>query len=222
MHIKLSSILHTYESASSFWTLRIDDFKVEKNEKIFIHGPSGSGKTTFLRIIAGLTSPQKGSITLFDQRIDMMGSREKDRFRASNIGFVFQQFNLIPYLSALENVRLAQNFGGQKNRTTEIPELFYKLNFNANDLSKPAWQLSIGQQQRVAIVRALINKPNLLIVDEPTSSLDEKNKEDFMNMLLEKFENNKMSLLFVSHDIKLSDHFENVIAFDRIAAAEHH
>ena len=124
MHIKLSSILHTYESDSSLWTLRIDDFKVEKNEKIFIHGPSGSGKTTFLRIIAGLTSPQKGSITLFDQRIDMMGSREKDRFRARNIGFVFQQFNLIPYLSALENVRLAQNFGGQKIEQRKFQSYF--------------------------------------------------------------------------------------------------
>ncbi|OUU76265.1 MAG: hypothetical protein CBC29_00670 [Methylococcaceae bacterium TMED69] len=217
MSIKFSNVIHSYASSSDHWTLKISDWEIGGNESIFIHGPSGCGKTTLLRLIAGLISPLQGSISVFNQRIDLMNQREKDRFRANNVGFVFQEFNLIPYLSAIENVRLAQKFAGQQIKMAELFGLFAELNLKDHDLHKPTNQLSIGEKQRVAIVRAMINRPNLLIVDEPTSSLDKTNKDDFMRLLMDSSESNGTLLLFVSHEYHLSSFFNKAIALYEIA-----
>ena len=219
MSIKFSNVIHSY-APSSQWTLKISDWEIEENKSVFIHGPSGCGKTTLLRLIAGLINPIQGSISVFNQRIDLMNQREKDRFRAKNIGFVFQEFNLVPYLSAIENVRLAQKFAGQKIKMVDLFALFSNLNLKDHDLYKPTSQLSIGEKQRVAIVRAMINRPNLIIADEPTSSLDKTNKEDFMNLLMDSSESNGTLLLFVSHEFQLSSSFNKVIALDEIAQTQ--
>ena len=136
MSIKFSNVIHSY-APSSQWTLKISDWEIEENKSVFIHGPSGCGKTTLLRLIAGLINPIQGSISVFNQRIDLMNQREKDRFRAKNIGFVFQEFNLVPYLSAIENVRLAQKFAGQKIEMVDLFALFSNLNLKDHDLYKP-------------------------------------------------------------------------------------
>lgn len=217
MSIEFSNVIHSYSASSDHWTLKIPDWKIEGDESIFIHGPSGCGKTTLLRLIAGLINPLQGSISVFNQRIDLMSQRDRDKFRANNVGFVFQEFNLIPYLSAIENVCLAQKFAGQQIKMTELFSLFAELNLKEHDLHKPTNQLSIGEKQRVAIVRAMINKPNLLIVDEPTSSLDKANKDDFMRLLIDSSERNGTLLLFVSHEYHLSSFFNKVIALNEIA-----
>lgn len=136
---------------------------------------------------------------------------------------MFQQFNLIPYLNAFDNIRLASQFSQQKKTPElheEIQKLLSVLNISANDWYRPARHLSIGQQQRVAIARALINKPELLIADEPTSSLDPLNKEAFMGVLLSIVAENDITLVFVSHDLSLSNYFNRIESLSDINRPE--
>jgi len=143
-----------------------------------------------------------------------MSARLRDKFRANHIGYVFQQFNLFPYLDALENVRLAAQFSTGKPPVSgdHIRELLSTLSISSTEWDKPTSRLSIGQQQRVAIARALVNNPELLIADEPSSSLDQHNRDRFMSLLMSLVEDHKMTLVFVSHDMSLSQYFGRVEA----------
>ena len=213
MAIKLSDIRYHYAVRPQHTVLNIPSWSLNNGDQVFVHGPSGGGKSTLLGLLSGLLVPNKGQITVLGQRLDNMSNRQRDRFRAQNIGYVFQQFNLMPYLNAIDNVLLATQFSAQKHRVElkdEIKNLFNELNISDKDWSRPTRELSIGQQQRVAIARALINKPQLLIADEPTSSLDEANKDAFMQLLMPMVSKNKMTLLFVSHDLSLSNYFSRV------------
>lgn len=213
MAIKLSDIRYHYALRPQHTVLNIPSWSLNNGDQVFVHGPSGGGKSTLLGLLSGLLVPIKGQITVLGQRLDNMSNRQRDRFRAQNIGYVFQQFNLMPYLNAIDNVLLATQFSVQKHRVElkdEIKNLFNELNISDKDWSRPTRELSIGQQQRVAIARALINKPQLLIADEPTSSLDEANKDAFMQLLMPIVTKNKMTLLFVSHDLPLSNYFSRV------------
>ena len=148
------------------------------------------------------------------ERLDKMNERERDRFRANHVGYVFQRFNLFPFLNAYENVALSLYFSGvarPKNSRLEIEALLTKLNLSKADCMKSVENLSIGQQQRVAIARSLI-KAGLLIADEPTSSLDEKNRNQFMSVLLDLITEQNTTLLLVSHDPSLRQHFSRVEA----------
>jgi putative ABC transport system ATP-binding protein len=176
-----------------------------------VTGPSGCGKSTLLSILCGLEHPNEGSVTLFGERIDKMNARQRDRFRANHIGYIFQKLNLIPYLNAIDNIMLATRFC-ESNKVTsyqEVMAMLDSLNLSAQDWNKPIRLLSVGQQQRVAIARALINKPKLLIADEPTSSLDLSNRDAFMTLLMSMIEMTDMTLLFVSHDVSLSGYFNH-------------
>ncbi|MGB1328438.1 MAG: ATP-binding cassette domain-containing protein [Porticoccaceae bacterium] len=213
MAIKLSDIRFNYAERHQHTVINIPTWSLHTGDQVFVHGPSGGGKSTLLGLLSGLLVPNKGQITVLGQRLDNMNNRQRDRFRAENIGYVFQQFNLMPYLNAIENVLLATQFSAQKHTVglkDEIKNLFNELNISDKDWSRPTRELSIGQQQRVAIARALINKPQLLIADEPTSSLDEANKDAFMQLLMPMVSKNKMTLLFVSHDLSLSNYFSRV------------
>lgn len=138
-----------------------------------------------------------------------MSGGQRDKWRAQHIGVVFQQFNLIPYLSALDNIKLAAQFAGRSRHARQhADQLLEALGIQARLHRQPAGQLSIGQQQRVAIARAMINQPELLIVDEPTSALDKQNRDTFMALLLEQVSENQTALVFVSHDETLAHHFQ--------------
>ena len=152
------------------------------------------------------------------QRLDRMSAKQRDQFRANNIGCVFQRFNLIPYLNAIDNIGLASTFsaGGNAQWRDEASALLSALMIEESDWVKPTSNLSMGQQQRVAIARALINSPALLIADEPTSSLDSENRDNFLALLMELIGKRDMTLIFVSHDMALSEHFTRLEALSDI------
>ena len=191
--------------------LDIPSWIVDRGAQIFLQGDSGSGKSTLLSLLAGLQVPTSGEVSVLGTKISEMGSRQRDRFRAKNIGVVFQQFNLIPYLSVLDNVLLAAKFGASNSVSfgSRAEELLRRVNLKADLFDRKSSDLSIGQQQRVAIVRALINAPELLLVDEPTSALDHSNRDAFIELLSEVLEELDCALLFVSHDPALGDRFKN-------------
>lgn len=221
--VDLSNVRFCYPDRPDLAILDIASWTLNTGEQAFIHGPSGGGKSTLLSLLSGLLTPNKGHINLFGERIDQMSSRQRDRFRANHIGYVFQQFNLIPYLTAIDNIQLASQFSQQHETSSlqdEIKQLLSALNISEADWQKPTRNLSIGQQQRVAIARSLINKPKLLIADEPTSSLDQANRDAFMSLLMSAVTDNGITLLFVSHDMTLSNHFNRVESLSDISQSE--
>lgn len=193
--------------------LNISDWQVNKGEQLFLYGTSGCGKSTLLQLLAGLLHPTQGSIEINQQRIDQLSARQMDRFRAQHIGFIAQDLNLIPYLNAYDNVLLAAQFSQMHkalNKTQlreKIKTLFAQVNITAEQQQQTSSQLSIGQQQRVAIVRGLIHSPELILADEPTSALDPSNRNQFMNLLTGLCETLNTTLLMVSHDLSLRDQF---------------
>jgi len=219
MAINLSNIRFSYPSQPKIQVLNIPSWSLAKGENAFIHGASGCGKSTLLGILNGLLLPNQGQVTVLDQRLDNIKSRQRDKFRANNIGYIFQQFNLIPYLNAFDNIQLANYFSQSRSQSTfidEVKTLLTTLNMSEKDWEKPVRTLSIGQQQRIAIARALINNPKLLIADEPTSSLDKKNRDSFMALLMSTIEKSNITLLFVSHDMSLSHYFNRVESLNEI------
>lgn len=213
MAIELTDIRFYYSDRPENIVLNIPSWSLSTGEQAFVQGPSGGGKSTLLGLLSGMLVPSEGKVRVLGQRLDNMGSRQRDQFRAMNIGYVFQQFNLMPYLNAIDNVLLATQFSNRKNTSllkSEIKTLFNGLNILEKEWNRPTRDLSIGQQQRVAIARALINKPQILIADEPTSSLDRENSEAFMRLLMPIVAENRMTLLFVSHDQSLATYFTKV------------
>ncbi len=218
MTINLSNVCFTYPDTPDKPVLNIPSWTVQTGEKVFIYGPSGGGKSTLLNLLSGMLAPSGGDVSVLGERLDKMNQRQCDRFRATHIGYVFQQFNLVPYLNAIENIQLAAHFceGEKTDIKQEIEALLTKLNIKPDDWHKPANKLSIGQQQRVAIARALINRPQLLIADEPTSSLDQHNRDNFMAILMSLIDEHNITLVFVSHDMSLSQHFARTDAMSDI------
>lgn len=201
--------------------MEIPTLKIKTSEKVFIHGPSGSGKSTLLNLLSGVLKPTKGEIHILGENIAPLSVRQKDKFRGDHIGFIFQSFNLIPYLSVKENIilpYLASKLRRKRLQSSidqEVNQLAGHLNLT-DYLEKKASQLSVGQQQRVAVARALIGSPDIILADEPTSSLDDSVTEKFMNLLLEEQKAKKFTLVFVSHDKRLSKHFDREISLSNI------
>ena len=211
--IELKNVRFTHENHSDKPLLDIKQWTVSAGESVFVCGPSGSGKSTLLNLLSGLLTCSEGEVSVLGQRLDQMSSRQRDRFRANNIGYVFQRFNLIPYLNAVENIDLARSFqsSSEDNKKAGAARtLLTALNISESEWSKPTAQMSVGQQQRVAIARALVNRPSLMIADEPTSSLDEENRDSFLDLLMPLLKAESMSLVFVSHDMSLAHHFSRV------------
>lgn len=221
MTISLSNVRYIYPGSADKPVLDIPSWSVASQESVFVHGPSGGGKSTLLNLLSGMLVPSQGEVSVLGKPLDTMSARQRDRFRADHIGYVFQQFNLIPYLSAIENILLATHFSKQSRagqKRDEIEALLSKLNIPKNDWFKKTSNLSTGQQQRVAIARALINKPELLIADEPTSSLDSDNRDNFMSVLMNLVAENKATLVFVSHDKSLAGYFNRADALSDISS----
>lgn len=205
--------------------LVIDDLRIAAGEKLFLYGASGSGKSTLLNLMAGVLLPRAGSIHLLGTDITRLSNRQRDQFRATNMGIIFQQFNLIPYLNCADNLRMRIEFlprDQQQAAIAQISLLLERLGI-AQVAQQQAHRLSVGQQQRVALARALLGSPRIIIADEPTSALDADLCEEFMGLLFELLDE-KTSLVFVSHDQQLLPRFDralNMHAFraDSIAAA---
>lgn len=197
--------------------LDIPEFRVEMGERVFIQGASGSGKSTLLSLIAGVASPQHGRVEVLGQDLSRLRAAARDRFRAMHVGFIFQLFNLIPYLSALDNILLPCRFAPARaarldcSPRDEAMRLATRLDLDHPTLARPASELSVGQQQRVAAARALIGRPGVVIADEPTSALDADRQRDFLDLLLSECADAGAALLFVSHDERLRDRFDRVI-----------
>jgi len=206
--------------------LHIPSWQVSKGERVFIRGASGSGKSTLLSLLAGVILPQQGEINMLGKSINRLGASGRDHFRANHIGFVFQLFNLIPYLSVIENVMLPCRFSRQRKIKAmasgevlqdEAMRLLDHLGMGQDKLiHRPVTELSVGQQQRVATARALIGAPEIIIADEPTSALDSDMRETFIQLLFQECEATGSTLLFVSHDRQLELLFQQHITLSKL------
>jgi putative ABC transport system ATP-binding protein len=213
--ISLQDVTFQWPNTSSP-TLDIKKWHIDKGQSLFLYGRSGSGKSTLLNIIAGILEPQQGIVKILDNDITRLGQAEKDRFRARHIGFIFQQFNLIPYLSVADNIQLSQTFSAVKRNKEQIIQLIEQLGLSASLLSRKANQLSVGQQQRVAVARALHHQPEIIIADEPTSALDTETRDEFIELLLQQAKKNTSTVLFVSHDKSLASYFDQTIDLQQL------
>lgn len=200
--------------------LAIDQMVIAHGERVFIEGPSGVGKTSLLSLISGLVLPSAGDIRIGDDVVSEMTSAQRDRLRANRIGLIYQMFNLIPYLTALQNVTLAADLAPERlNRAKqktggvdgEASRLLASMGIPAQLHSRFPSELSVGQQQRVAAARAFIGSPGVLVADEPTSALDDAAAERFMEALMRLAEDAQATVLLVSHDRSLSAHFDRTI-----------
>ena len=219
MSIQLKNVAYSYPDTPKRRVLNINSWSIAAGEQVFVHGPSGSGKSTLLNLLSGIVQASAGEVSVMSQRLDTMSSHKRDRFRADHIGYIFQQFNLIPYLNAIDNIKLAQTFANKYLATTpktKIKSLLSSLHVTPSDWEKPVVKLSVGQQQRIAIVRAMINAPDLIIADEPTSALDEKNRSSFMSELMTMVSEYNSTLLFVSHDMSLATYFNRTDSLTEI------
>jgi putative ABC transport system ATP-binding protein len=206
--------------------LAIENFRVARGERVFLRGPSGSGKSSLLGLVGGVIAPGSGAVRVLGQDLGQLGAADRDRFRGEHIGFVFQMFNLIPYLSVRENVLLALRFApGRAARVgaaagAETARLLTALGVgDASLLDRSVTTLSIGQQQRVAAARALIGRPGLVIADEPTSALDHDARASFLELLLAECRAAGTTLLFVSHDPTLAAAFDRSVALGELNGA---
>jgi len=206
--------------------LNIESLQVNHGDRVFLRGPSGCGKSTLLSLLAGVSIPQSGVLKVLGQDLSQLGNAQRDQFRADHIGFIFQMFNLIPYLSVVENVTLPCLFSSKRKLKVlaqadslgqEAIRLLGHLDMADTDiLQKPVNELSVGQQQRVAAARALIGAPELVIADEPTSSLDADRRMAFIDLLFRECDDTNATLVFVSHDNSLEAPFQRTIEFPRI------
>jgi putative ABC transport system ATP-binding protein len=195
--------------------LDVPHFAIEPGEQVVIRGRSGCGKTTLLSAIAGLTQIDAGSVQLRGVEITRLAEAGRDRFRARHIGFVFQTFNLLPGFSAIENVVLGMTFTGQKTDRGRAADLLGQVGLGHRLTHKPA-ALSVGEQQRVAVARALANQPSLLLADEPTANVDPGHQQQVVDLLREACRRENVALLLVTHADEVADQFERVLDFAEI------
>jgi putative ABC transport system ATP-binding protein len=205
--------------------LYIPELVVNQGKHLFIQGPSGSGKTTLLNLLIGINLPTSGSVTVLETPLERLSNSQRDLFRADHLGVIFQQFNLLPYLSLLENVQLPCGFSRRKkaiagNTEATALRLLAHLNITDSLLDQPVSKLSVGQQQRTAVARALIGSPEIVIADEPTSALDSDNRDRFLELLFRETEDQGSTLIFVSHDQHIASKFEHVIDLTQINLAQ--
>jgi len=205
--------------------LSIESLTVQAGEKVFIHGPSGSGKTTLLGLLAGVLAPQIGVIQILGQEFSKLSASRRDRFRGAHLGYIFQMFNLIPYLNVRDNILLSHDLNARRDRklshqarAARVSELAQELGIDTL-LDRTVTKLSVGQQQRVAAARALLGSPEIIIADEPTSALDYDYREKFIHLLFTECNKAGTTVLFVSHDRQLEPLFDRCISLTEINQA---
>jgi putative ABC transport system ATP-binding protein len=207
--VHLAQVQFSY-SPKSPRVIDIPSFALAAGESCFLYGPSGCGKTTLLGLIAGVLEAQSGTVTVLGQDLTRLSRFRRDAFRGSNIGYIFQMFNLIPYLNVRDNILLPTRLHSTR-RPDRLNDIATALGID-HLLSRDVLALSVGQQQRVAAARALIGAPPLIIADEPTSALDAAHRERFLELLLTQSRASGSALLFVSHDQSLAPLFEKQLS----------
>ncbi|TVR19144.1 MAG: ATP-binding cassette domain-containing protein [Balneolaceae bacterium] len=210
--ISLKSVRHRY---NSFTTVELPDINLIPGSDLLLLGLSGSGKSTLIHILAGLLKPTEGSYTLLGTDLYELNEPERDQYRGKNIGVIFQQMHLISTLNIFENLKLAQYLAGLKPNSEMIEQLCADLDV-ADKLQSFPDELSQGQKQRASIARAVVNKPVLLLADEPTSSLDDLRSNDVILLLKEQAEKNEATLIISTHDQRVKSHFNNIVDIDKI------
>lgn len=224
--VRFDGVQFAWRQRSGF-RIQIPAFHIRSGERVLLVGPSGSGKSTFLSLIAGVLSPQHGSIRIGGKELVGLSASARDRFRAENIGLIFQSLNLLPYLSAVDNVLLPLHFAPMRRsrlglgdrvaardllgRLGLAPDVYADLN---------ARELSVGQQQRVAVARSLIGGPALIVADEPTSALDADHRHDFLEVLNGQLRDSSTALIMVSHDEALTPFFDRAVRLADVASTE--
>ena len=213
--IRATSLTFAYSGGPN--VLDIPELVVHSGERVFLHGPSGSGKTTLLGLIAGVLKPSPGSLEVLGHDVGALSSPARDRMRASNIGYVFQMFNLIPYLNVRDNIALPIRINAERRERLTAPidqavaEAAAHLGIEEL-LGEKVTRLSVGQQQRVAAARAILGAPKLIIADEPTSALDADRRSAFLELLFSSVKDAGSTLLFVSHDMGLAEYFDRPLS----------
>jgi putative ABC transport system ATP-binding protein len=228
--VDLSGVRFSW-SAASPPVVAIDSLRVARGERLMLHGPSGSGKSTLLSLLAGIQQAQSGAVRVLGHDLGMLAGAARDRFRADHVGVIFQMFNLIPYLSVEENVCLPCAFSSRRRNRCErsgstVREVATRLldHLDMGDaelLRRRVTELSVGQQQRVAAARSLMGTPELVLADEPTSSLDGDRRAAFLELLFHECERARTTLIFVTHDATLAPMFDRALEFgdlNRLAA----
>jgi putative ABC transport system ATP-binding protein len=225
--IELDALRYRWPGAAQD-CLAIDALRVDAGRTLFLHGPSGGGKSTLLGLLAGVLLPREGKVSLLGTPWASLSGARRDAFRADHVGYIFQQFNLLPYLSVLDNVLLPCRFSGLRRQRAmaaagspqaAAAALLQRVGLNQGLWARAASQLSVGQQQRVAAARALIGQPELVIADEPTSALDSALRDSFMALLLQQCRDAGSTLVFVSHDERLAELFDCSVSLPQINQA---
>jgi len=197
--------------------LRLDEFALEARDRALVIGPSGCGKTTLLHLVAGLLLPTRGKVIVDGQDLTQLSPRARDRFRGQHVGVVLQQFHLLPTLTALQNLLVAQSIAGLPVDRAAALAMLNALGVDERVEAYPH-QLSIGQQQRVAIARALVNRPRLVLADEPTSNLDDEAAAAVADLLLGATESHGASLVIATHDSRLKSRVARQLVLPRIGS----
>lgn len=222
--VKIESLRFQWSKNNNF-KIFVPKLEVGRGKKVLFLGESGSGKTTLLSLICGFLEPLSGSISINDKIISDLTSTNKDAYRSDNIGIIFQQFNLLPYANVIDNIILPLYFSKQRSKKVEnkinaAMNLCGQLRLPESILNQKASNLSVGQQQRVAVARALIGSPSIIVADEPTSSLDTEAQELFLDLMFDQISKNSSTLLMVSHDKSLTNYFDQVIDINEILVRE--
>ena len=195
--------------------LDMGEFHVAPDEQMVLVGRSGSGKTTLLHVIAGISRPDSGRVRVDDWEITLFSEAECDRFRAERIGYVFQTFNLLPGFSALENVLLAMRFAQGRPDRARARQLLQRVGLGHRMTHKPA-MLSVGEQQRVAVARALANRPKLLLADEPTANVDAGSQQQVLDLIRETSAEESVALVLVTHSPEVARQFKRIDHLEQI------
>ena len=220
MSLLLENISKNYREpdGGSLPVLKIERFELVRGEQVALVGASGGGKTTLLNVISGITTPDSGRVVIDDTVVTGMPEPIRDRFRAERIGFVYQTFNLLPAFTALENVLLGMSFSRGRVDRDRALQLLDSVGLSHRLEHRPG-QLSVGEQQRVAVARALANRPSLLLADEPTANVDLANQQTILDLIRSACTADNVSLLLVTHSISVAEQFDRIERLDEFNTA---
>ena len=218
--LKLKNIIKSFPQpgGGTLTVLDVPELSIDEGEQTVLIGRSAGGKTTLLHTIAGIMVPNSGSVIVSGYDIAGLSEAGRDRFRASTIGYVFQTFNLLAGFTALENVRLGMTFGAGRHDISRARQLLQRVGLADRMHYKPA-QLSVGQQQRVAIARSLAGRPKLLLADEPTANIDPSNQQLIVDLIRETCREEQVAMLLVTHSMEVAEQFDRIEKLEHIDRA---